>query len=251
MSGEGPAPSRSRLVGALVYYLAMSLLSPIMKRLHKPVYESRLRGLVSAVGPMLRTGDRVLDVGCGNGTLGRALMDAQPGLEVEGLERVPRGGEAIAVSAYDGGRFPFDDRVFDVVMIADVLHHERDPVALLRECARVARRGVFIKDHKTDGPGWSLPHTRISLMDWAANAPYGVPCLYDYPTQAGWRARMLEAGLVLEREWTAMSLYPLPYRWVFTGQLQYAAWCGVRGGGGHGGGRPDASSEALSASALS
>jgi len=58
-------------------------------RMHKPIYEHRLKMLVAEILPRLREGEKVLDVGCGNGTLGAALLtDARcpQGLSVEGLE---------------------------------------------------------------------------------------------------------------------------------------------------------------------
>ena len=191
--------------------------------MHGPVYRSRLRVMVEVIGPVLSDGDRVLDVGCGSGTLGRALMDAHPKVQIEGLERVPRGGEAIPVTGYDGGSIPFDDDAFEVVIVADVLHHEQDPDRLLAECARVAKRAVVVKDHQPQGPAWTLPYKRICLMDWAANAPYGVPCLYRYPTAAQWREQFARLGLGVAQEHTELSLYPWPYRWVFTSGLQYLA----------------------------
>src|SRR3954454_10420122 len=109
-------------------------LSWLMKRMHAPVYASRLAELVRRITPHLRKGDRVLDVGCGFGTLGRAIMDSPlcpEGVDVRGLERVKRGGEAIAVDAYDGVTIPYADGSFDVVILADVLHHEADPHRLI------------------------------------------------------------------------------------------------------------------------
>jgi SAM-dependent methyltransferase len=198
----------------------MGLLSPIMRTLHAPVYASRLRELVARLAPHLRAGDRLLDVGCGNGTLARALMDARPGLAAEGLERVVRGGEPIPVHAYDGRTIPFADGAFDVVVLADVLHHEPDPDRLLRECARVTRRLLIIKDHQVAG---FLAQQRISLLDWAANAPYGVPCLYRYLTPAQWAALPASLGLRAAHVVGSMPLYPWPYRWVFGGRVQYLA----------------------------
>ncbi|MEO0514849.1 MAG: class I SAM-dependent methyltransferase [Planctomycetota bacterium] len=201
----------------------MVLIGNLMKSLHAPVYRSRLAGLTRVTTPQLRATDRVLDVGCGNGQLGRALMDALPGLEVAGLERAVRDGAAIEVTAYDGTSFPFADNTFDVVIVADVVHHDPEPLGVLRECRRVAKRLVILKDHKVDGPAITLPYRRICLMDWAANVQYGIPCLYDYPTRDGWHQRFAELGAKVVDEHEELQLYPRPYRWFFTPRLQYFA----------------------------
>ena len=198
-----------------------------MSALHRPVYESRLRVLSTAILEHLQSGDQVLDIGCGFGTLGRALMDhadCPKGVTVRGVERVKRSGEAIEVDAYDGITLPYDDNHFDVTILADVLHHDEQPDRLLSEAARVSRRLVIIKDHKVDGP---CAQQRISLMDWAANSPYGVPCLYRYPTLDGWHQQQDRLGLERVSEQVKMSLYPAPYRWVFTPRLQYLATLAV------------------------
>jgi len=196
------------------------MISRLMTSLHAPIYQHRLEVLVAQLGPYLRATDRVLDVGCGNGNLGRALMGAVAGLVVEGLERVPRGGEPIKVHGYDGVTMPLERGAYDVVIVADVLHHERDPERLLRECARVASRLVIIKDHKV--AGW-FSAARVRLMDWAANAPYGVPCLFRYNTLAQWRAVPARLNAGLEREWTSLDLYPGLWNPVFGRGLQYMA----------------------------
>jgi SAM-dependent methyltransferase len=197
------------------------LLSGLMKRLHAPVYASRLAELVRRITPHLKPGDKVLDVGCGFGALGRAILDSPQcpkDVDVRGLERVKRGGEAIPVDAYDGVTIPHPDGSFDVVILADVLHHEPDPHRLISECARVSRRLLIIKDHKVEGP---LAQQRIALLDWAANAPYGVPCLYRYNTPAEWAQWKQRHKLREETELHALRLYPFPYNLVFTGKLQY------------------------------
>jgi ubiquinone/menaquinone biosynthesis C-methylase UbiE len=199
------------------------MLSGVMKKLHRPVYEARIRELVSQIARWLKPGDRVLDVGCGYGTLGRAILDSPhcpAGVSVRGLERVKRGGEAIEVDGYDGQKLPYDDRSFDVVIIADVMHHEPDPDRLIEQCVRVSRRFVIIKDHKVDG---LLAQQRISLIDWAANAPYGVPCLYQYNTAKAWAESHKRHRLTPEFELQSMNLYPHGFNLLFGRKLQYFA----------------------------
>lgn len=152
----------------------------LMRWLHRPIYRYRVATLVRHIAPRLREGDRVLDVGCGSGMLGRSLLDSPlrpANLHVTGLERAGRNVEMIPAQYYGGGRMPFASAAFDVVILADVLHHESDPHQLLDECARVSRRLIVIKDHVKSG---ILAQARISVLDWAANRPYGVSCLYRY-----------------------------------------------------------------------
>ncbi len=104
------------------------------------------------------------------------------------------------------------------MILADVLHHEEDPDRLIAECTRVARRLVIIKDHKIEGP-WAK--MRISFIDWAANQPYGVKCLYQYHTLAQWQQILRRHGLRVEHEVTSMRLYPPLVNLVFGRRLQY------------------------------
>jgi tRNA1(Val) A37 N6-methylase TrmN6 len=65
----------------------------LMGKLHyKLAYLPRLAALVATFAPRLKSGDRVLDVGCGQGTLAAALAARIPGIHVEGIETHPRAG---------------------------------------------------------------------------------------------------------------------------------------------------------------
>ncbi len=200
----------------------------LLAHLHAPIYDARLRVLIELILPHLREGDHVLDVGCGGGALGARLRTEAAArrlnVQVSGLERFPRGGELISVTGYNGGRFPFTDQAFDVVIVADVLHHELQPLALLRECVRVGKRNLVIKDHQLSGP---LARMRVSLIDWAANAPYGVKCLFRYNRPDEWDATLHDLRLIPDALYHSIDLYPLGFNFLFGRRLHYLAVCRV------------------------
>jgi ubiquinone/menaquinone biosynthesis C-methylase UbiE len=198
-----------------------TILASAIKRLHSPIYERRLQELVRQITPHLREGDHVLDVGCGFGALGKEIMGSSncpPQVKISGLERIERGNELIEVKFYDGNKIPYPDDAFDVVILADVLHHEKEPHRLIKECARVAKRLLIIKDHKTEGV---FARQRISFLDWAANMPFNIPCLYRYNTREEWRRWHESHGLIVEYELNSMRLYPPIVNFIFGRRLQY------------------------------
>lgn len=194
-----------------------------LRYLHPPVYKMRLHSLHQKIVPILRAGDHVLDVGCGSGALGRAIIDSPkcpPRVKITGLEKFRRGDELALVKFYDGQKIPYPDESFDVVILADVLHHASDPHHLIYECSRVVKRVLIIKDHKVEG---FLAQQRISLMDWASNVQYGIPCLYRYNTLREWEKLFEQLDLEIETELDSMKIYPSVMNFFFGGRVQFMA----------------------------
>jgi ubiquinone/menaquinone biosynthesis C-methylase UbiE len=109
--------------------------------------------------PALRQGLDVLDVGCGPGTItvdlaarvapGRVLgIDVSPDPLDEARAAAERAGVPVTFEVGDVYALTQDDDSFDVVHAHQVLQHLTDPVAALREMARVCRPGgvVAVRD---------------------------------------------------------------------------------------------------------
>ena len=101
--------------------------------------------------PALERGQRVLDVGCGPGTITVDLAARVAPGEVVGLDASAAVLELARAAADEAGvanvsfrtgdatALPFEDGSFDVVHAHQVLQHLSDPVAALREMRRVTR----------------------------------------------------------------------------------------------------------------
>ncbi|GAB2542190.1 methyltransferase domain-containing protein [Brachybacterium huguangmaarense] len=166
--------------------------------------------------PLLRPGQRLLDVGSGAGTITADLARAvAPGRvtavevaeESAALTRAELGRQGIAaaeVIVADAHRLPFADGSFDVVHAHQVLQHVADPVRMLAEMRRVTAPGgvIAVRDADYEAFRWfpdvpALDRWR-SLYCEAARANRGAPDagrrLLAWAHAAGLADDVLEAG---------------------------------------------------------
>jgi SAM-dependent methyltransferase len=163
-----------------------------------------LAGLLAAQIPPRAS---VLDIGCGDGTIGSLLAQRRPDIAIQGVEFLARPECKIECRAFDGVSLPFPDGSFDLCLFVDVLHHTQDPGVLLREAARVSRSWVLLKDHLDENV---FDHLTLRFMDWVGNRPHGVVLMYNYQSRRKWKEYFLECGLA-EMNWsTQVPLYPSP-----------------------------------------
>lgn len=185
----------------------------------KAVFSRRVVVLAEQLARLLPPGPRLLDVGCGDGSIARALLARRPDLTIDGYDVLARPNAAIPVKRFDGTRLPVPDGAADAVLLVDVLHHAENAVALLRECARAAPV-VIVKDHLADS---RFEEWILRFMDWFGNAPHGVVLPYRYFTTAAWGNTLSAAGLRETLREEVPGLYPFPFSILFGGKLQFIA----------------------------
>jgi ubiquinone/menaquinone biosynthesis C-methylase UbiE len=91
----------------------------------------------------------VLDVGCGTGAVLRAVLDTHPGVRAVGVDLSPemlgvarqKLGNGAELHVGDAEHLPLPHSCVDLVVCVDSVHHYPDPLAALREMARVTRTG--------------------------------------------------------------------------------------------------------------
>jgi ubiquinone/menaquinone biosynthesis C-methylase UbiE len=110
-----------------------------------------------------------LDVGAGTGRATKALL--KRGHPVRGIEPVPALIELAEASGVpkglivqgSGSDLPFEDNAFDAVIECGVLHHVKDPSAIVREMMRVATKAIFLSDANRFGQG-PMPARILKLL---------------------------------------------------------------------------------------
>jgi SAM-dependent methyltransferase len=128
--------------------------------------------------PHLRPDARVLDVGCGPGTITVDLARRVPGGSVVGLDRSAAVVEEARAAAQETGvlnasfatgdvyALAHEDDAFDVVHAHQVLQHLSDPVAALREMGRVCRPDGLVAVRDSDYAAFTWWPAVPELDEW-------------------------------------------------------------------------------------
>ena len=191
----------------------------LFERLHgQYIHSRRVRVLCESLSDDIPPNAKVLDVGCGDGLLASLIMNDRPDVEISGIDVLARSQTKIPVSLFDGMTIPFPDNSYDAVMFVDVLHHTRDPMVLLREAVRVARKTILIKDHHLNG---LLAGPTLRFMDYVGNARHGVSLPYYYWPEQKWLEAFSTLGVRVGRCRKDLRLYPRPMSWVFDRSLHF------------------------------
>lgn len=130
--------------------------------------------LLGHLGPA----QRLLDVGCGPGTITAdlaarvgevvAVDNAEPALAACRDELERRSASNVEVRSADVYALPFPDGAFDVVHAHQVLQHLSDPAAALAEMRRVCRPGGLVAARDGDYPAMAWYPADPLLDRWMA-----------------------------------------------------------------------------------
>ncbi len=193
MSDSSPALSTRPTMGQVAEILRPHA---ALYRYRPPVYQTQLLASLAEVwDPRHRS---VLDIGGGTGILAEAMrlifrLERVASVDVEDRFRE---GLGIETGTYDGTRLPFPDGTFDAIVLNNVVHHvdRGDRSALLRECRRVGRGPVYIKDHLARG---GLDRLRLALLDVMGNVPFAGMVRASYLTRSDWDALARGTGFAV------------------------------------------------------
>jgi SAM-dependent methyltransferase len=127
---------------------------------HRPAHGRRTASRWAAfLLPHLRPDMRLLDLGCGPGSITRGL-----GTRSIGVDLRPTPVDGTPVVGADAAALPFPAAVFDAVYVNALLQHVPDPLAVLQEARRVARPGAVIGVGDADWDAYVL-HPADPLLD--------------------------------------------------------------------------------------
>lgn len=138
--------------------------------------------------PYLNEDEKVLDFGCGDLSLARALNGKLPNVKITGVDIVSfkKKDKGIKFVLYDGKILPFKDNSFDTVISIYVFHHTDNIERLFSECVRVAKTRIIFVESIPRFP-FELPFMGIAdlLYNLAKREP--ISMTFRFKTLKEWK----------------------------------------------------------------
>ena len=170
------------------------LLDEVVRRTSVAPLEKRAEFFVNRFKGFLPAASKVLDIGGGWGFYAEPLERRGHHLTV--LDVVKPAFQKAPVVVYEGGRFPFPEKSFDVSLLVTMLHHVPDPAVVIREAGRVTRRFLIVVEdlyHHALGRFWTVLRDRLYNFEF-----FGHPC--QFRKKEDWVALFGKLGYKLVSE---------------------------------------------------
>jgi ubiquinone/menaquinone biosynthesis C-methylase UbiE len=167
-------------------------------RIFKRFYEQAAHRMCHDCGQFIGKHSKILDIGCGSAIIADTFQNFFE-TEVIGVDVIDRRIFPIAFSLINGKKLPFPENNFDNVLIAYTLHHAKDPIALLKEAARVCKGKIFIYE---DLPDDFLSKLFCRLHSFSFDKFFGNKNKTIFKTGEQWKEifKELNLGLVFSKQ---------------------------------------------------
>lgn len=186
------------------------LLAGLREPLLRALMSGRARGKVALLkAPLsdLRRGSRLLDLGAGDGYVGRELAD-RTGCMIEAFDVVDyTATSGPPIQLFDGYSVPTKPEPFDATLLVYVLHHAEEPERLLREAVRITAGPVVVLETVCFGP---RSKRWLERLDRVANRLRSGGHIDEAPldirTDAAWldTFRREQIHLIQHRTWSGL-----------------------------------------------
>jgi len=158
-----------------------------------PIYKRATKKMCLECENFIERGAKILDLGCGAGIVAKAFQDFFQA-EVIGVDIKDQRVLQIPFRIINGRDLPFPTKSFDAVLIGYVLHHAKDPNALLIEAKRVCRDKIVIFE---DLPEGLLSEISCKIHGFSFDKFFGNPSKTSFKKEKDWEKNFNELGLNL------------------------------------------------------
>jgi methionine biosynthesis protein MetW len=188
------------------------------------------RGDLVLVADMVEPRSRVLDVGCGDGTLLR-LLAQEKGVDGRGIELSQSGvndcvakGLSVIQGDADTDLADYPDNAFDYVILSQTLQATRQPRRVLEQMLRIGRRAIVSfpnfghwRIRFQVAFGGRMPVTRNLCCTWYDTPNIHFCTIQDFISLVREIDARIERGVALDRFSTPLS-FSNPWIWNLLGE---------------------------------
>jgi len=142
---------------------------------------ARVDPIIASFASVITPHSRIIDIGAGKGFLAQEMAQ-QFGARVTLVDVAQYNHTALPLTVCDSRALAFADNSFDYALLSFVLHHSRNPDAILREALRVARQVIVVENDVRGNLRGAV--TRV-IDSWPA-IRYGTPPCHFTRTRDEW-----------------------------------------------------------------